>query len=139
MQTQMQTQPEQINSNSATFSDIEKWLKHEYEHLGWMALALSHKHYEKPYAFAMSLQRMMTDIDAKLLVPEIKTNFMMIADLTKMKHKLQVLIESANSLGINTALKDKICSTQTIIAGGKKKRTKKTTKKRTKKNTKKRT
>ena len=130
----------------ATFYGIKDWLAHEYRHLGWMVLALSQNHPEKPYAYAKSLERMMSEIDNKIkLIP--KDDTIKHADFKQMKNNLQVLIEAATKLGITTDLKTKVCTSaiavsQTIEGGkrkGKKKRTKKSTKKSTKKRTKKRT
>jgi hypothetical protein len=101
-----------------------------------MVLALSQNHPEKPYAYAKSLERMMSEIDNKIsLIPANDT--IKHADFNQMKNNLQVLIEAAKTLGITTDLKIKVC--KSAIAGGKKKRTKKSTKKSTKKRTKKRT
>jgi hypothetical protein len=120
----------------ATFYGIKDWLAHEFRHLGWMVLALSQNHPEKPYAYAKSLERMMSEIDNKIrLIPADDT--IKLADFNQMKNNLQVLIEAAKTLGITTDLKIKVC--KSAIAGGKKKRTKKSTKKSTKKRTKKRT
>ncbi len=127
----------------ATFYGIKDWLAHEFRHLGWMVLALSQNHPEKPYAYAKSLERMMSEIDNKIgLIPADDT--IKHADFKQMKNNLQVLIEAAKTLGITTNLKERICTqmAQTLDGGkrkGKKKRTKKSTKKSTKKRTKKRT
>ena len=120
----------------ATFYGVKDWLAHEFRHLGWMVLALSQNHPEKPYAYAKSLERMMREIDNKIkLIPANDT--IKHADFKQMRKNLEVLIEAAKKLGITTDLKIKVC--KSAIAGGKKKRTKKSTKKSTKKRTKKRT
>jgi hypothetical protein len=129
----------------ATFYGIKDWLAHEFRHLGWMVLALSQNHPEKPYAYAKSLERMMSEIDNKIrLIPANDT--IKHADFNQMKINLQVLIHAATRLGITTNLKEQVCATtdwtHTLEGGkrkGKKKRTKKSTKKRTKKRTKKST
>ncbi len=127
----------------ATFYGIKDWLAHEFRHLGWMVLALSQNHPEKPYAYAKSLERMMSEINNKIsLIP--KEDTIKLADFNQMKSNLQVLINAATQLGITTNLKERICPqmAQTLDGGkrkGKKKRTKKSTKKRTKTRTKKST
>lgn len=129
----------------ATFYGVKDWLAHEFRHLGWMVLALSQNHPEKPYAYAKSLERMMSEINNKIsLIPADDT--IKLADFNQMKNNLQVLIKAAKTLGITTELQKQVCpkpAEPSLIEGGKrkgkKKRTKKSTKKSTKKRTKKRT
>jgi hypothetical protein len=129
----------------ATFYGIKDWLAHEFRHLGWMVLALSQNHPEKPYAYAKSLERMMREIDNKIgLIPADDT--IKHADFKQMRKNLEVLIKAAKTLGITTDLQEQVCTNpanaQTLDGGkrkGKKKRTKKSTKKRTKTRTKKST
>ena len=127
----------------ATFYGVKDWLAHEFRHLGWMVLALSQNHPEKPYAYAKSLERMMSEINNKIsLIP--KEDTIKLADFNQMRKNLEVLIEAAKKLGITTDLQKQVCPqmAQTLDGGkrkGKKKRTKKSTKKRTKKRTKKST
>lgn len=93
---------------SVTFTGLQKWLKHEYEHLGWVALNLSKGYPEKAYAYAISLKRLQNAIIER---QEIDTHCQQtIRDLEVLSYKLSQLIKFANILGINTELKTKICN-----------------------------
>ena len=93
---------------SVTLEGLQKWLKHEYEHLGWVALNLSKGYPEKAYAYVISLKRLQNAIIER---QEIDTRCQQtIRDLEVLSYKLSQLIKFANILGINIELKTKICN-----------------------------
>ena len=143
----------QTNKEYATYLGIQNWLKSEYEHLGWMALDLARKEYERPYAYTQSLKRLEKTIDErkKLLNGENNTSMdkNKSKDLDVLSYKLENLMNFAKTLGIDEKilkknLKETICVEETVEenkekdkddqeGGAKKRGAKKTSKKSSKK------
>ena len=125
-----------VVQEEVTLEGLEHWLKHQYEHLGWMALSVANSHPEKAYAYAMSLDRLDKAIDGRMT---IVSNEQQHQDFAVMKSKLQKLKEFSTKLGISTGLKSTVCAESAAVqaGGAKKKASKKAVKKSSKKASKK--
>ena len=96
-----------IIMENVTLDGLEHWLKHQYEHLGWVALTLESGHPEKAYAFANSLDRLEKAIGERR---SIETHCKQtLRDFEVLQYKLDKLKILAEKLGITKELKSKIC------------------------------
>lgn len=50
----------------ATNHGLEKWVTHQYEHLGWMTLAQKHGNHDKLLAFICANERLIDEIKEKM-------------------------------------------------------------------------
>lgn len=114
-----------INLENVTLDGLQHWLKHEYQHLGWMALALSMNHPEKPYAYYMSLNRLEKAIKERICIDN--SNAQVARDFVVLSENLTRLKDFAKKLGITEELKPIICAKQD--GGSIKKMSKKSSKK----------
>ena len=110
---------------NVTLDGLHQWLKHEYEHLGWMALSLESGHSERAYAFAVSIGRLKKAIEERQAIQTTCNHT--IKDLEVLTFKVNNLIKFAEKLGITKNLKDSICAQQE--GGAKSKKTKSGSKK----------
>ena len=127
MENVIQQEPQSIIVPRATLNGLEEWMKHEYEHLGWMALANSRGENQKPIAYLQSLDRLLEQINYRKTITE-KNEKHILEDLKVLENKVNLLKKFAKNLGITM---------ETQQQGGKKKASKKVSKKTSKKSKKK--
>ena len=116
--------------DDATLNGIQVWMKHQFEHLGWMILARNHGMNEKVVAFLKSNDRLKLTIEKRIesldtIDKEIKK------DLEIVHRKVVQLIDVTNQLFNRDQLKTNICTKCNSIINlhGEKLRSKKTSKK----------
>lgn len=127
-----------------TLDGLHHWLKHEYEHLGWMALCLEKGEPARAYAFALSLDKLEKAIEERKGLDKMHPHIE--RDLEVLSYKLVKLKSFALKLGISSKLLSKVCANgktastlttesditmhdSTLMTGGAKKVTKKLYKK----------
>ena len=126
---------EKPNYVPVTLEGLHHWLKHEYEHLGWMALCLSKGESAKAYAYALSLDKLKIAINERKGMgpssPHIER------DLDVLSYKLANLEVFAEKLGISKNLLASVCKAESMTGGAKKRLSKKPSKTSSKKSSKK--
>lgn len=140
MYYKMENSPQSLIKEYVTLDGLQNWLKHEYEHLGWMALMLANGYPEKAFAYSMSLERLENAIRERMSM-ETKCAHTK-RDLEVLLYKLDKLKLFSEKLGITKALKEKVCA-ETMVQeavqeqkGGAKKNVKRGSKKGSKKGSK---
>lgn len=95
---------------AATLDGLHHWLKHEYEHLGWMALSIQKGMPSKAYAYTQSLEKLGKAIQERKTLDS--SNPHVARDLEVLEYKLKNLVQFAKKLGIDSELKSLICPTE---------------------------
>lgn len=115
----------------ATLNGIEGWMKHQFEHLGWMVLAKNGGMDEKVVAYLKANDRLKLTIEKRIESLGQNDNEIK-KDLNIVLKKLVQLIDVTNKIFNKDTLKSNICAKCKIdlgMTGGKKKTSRKTSKK----------
>jgi hypothetical protein len=98
----------QLTYVPATLDGLHNWLKHEYEHLGWMALSIKKGIPSRAYAFTQSLEKLGKAIQERKALDS--SNAHVARDLEVLDYKLKNLVEFSKKLGIDAeVLKTQVC------------------------------
>lgn len=101
----------QLTYVPATLDGLHHWLKHEYEHLGWMALSIKKGIPARAYAFTQSLEKLGKAIQERKALDS--SNPHVTRDLEVLDYKLKNLVEFSKKLGIDAeVLKIQVCPTE---------------------------